>query len=62
MKLIYIGKGAAFPDIPARDLTAEECKKLDVQFLIQSGLYKPAESEEIKKSKRLETAEADGGN
>jgi hypothetical protein len=61
MKLIYIGNGAAFPDIPARDLTEEECRKLDVQFLIQSGLYKSAESED-KKSKRSETAKADGGN
>ena len=60
MKLIYIGNGSAFPDVPARDLTEEECKKLDVPFLVQSGLYKLAEREE-KKSKRLETAEADGG-
>lgn len=60
MKLIYVGNGSAFPDIPARDLTEEECKKLDVNFLLQSGLYKPAESEN-KKSKRLETAQADGG-
>jgi hypothetical protein len=62
MKLKYIGHGEALPDIPARDLTEEECEKLDVQFLIKSGLYKPAESEEVKKSKRLETAQADGGN
>lgn len=61
MRLIYIGDGAAFPDIPARDLNEEECKKIDVKFLIESGLYKPAESED-KKSKRLETAKADGGN
>lgn len=61
MKLIYLGRGEAFPDVPARDLTEEECKKLDVNFLVQSGLYKPAERED-KKSKRLETAEADGGN
>lgn len=62
MKLIYIGDGSALPDVPARDLTDEECKKYDVAFLVESGLYKPAESEEgTKKSKRLETAQADGG-
>jgi len=60
MKLLYIGNGAAFPDIPARDLTDEECKKVDVKLLVDSGLYKLAEREE-RKSKRLEAADADGG-
>lgn len=49
--LIYVGKGAAIPDIPARDLTDEEVEQFrGERWLIKTGLYqkpkgKPAEKE-----------------
>ncbi len=56
--LIYIGAGAALPDVPARDLTSDELDDLQatsgpllmghggrisfIKALIDSGLYKEA--------------------
>ena len=42
--LIYVGRGAAIPDIPARDLTDEEVERCGgEQKLVKTGLYrKPA--------------------
>ena len=50
--LIYIGNGAALPDVPARDLTKEEVQALNpavglavlVSQLKKSGLYQASES------------------
>jgi len=39
MKLIYKGKGAFFPGIPARNLSDSEAQKFDIDFLLASGLY-----------------------
>jgi hypothetical protein len=40
--LIYIGNGSFKPNVPARDLTAEDLKDLPMsrEELIKSGLYK----------------------
>lgn len=52
--LRYVGQGAALPDVPARDLSADEVTGLDRKALLASGLYadddtpapaEPAESE-----------------
>lgn len=37
--LRYVGNGAALPDVPARDLSAEEVADYDRKALIASGLY-----------------------
>lgn len=40
--LRYVGKGAALPDVPARDLTARDVAALPVELadsLLTSGLY-----------------------
>ena len=37
--LTYIGKGAFLPDVPARDLTAEEVSQFGKDTLLKSGLY-----------------------
>ena len=54
MKLKYIGNGAAFVGVPARDLTEDEVKILSAEFdidkLISSGLYKKEETEQTPKS------------
>ena len=55
-KLKYIGKGAFLPDVPARDLSAEEVSKYAVVWLISSGLYdfvdeKPAPRKKAVKAK-----------
>jgi len=40
MKLIYVGNGAAIPDIPARDLSGDEVKKHGGEiWLVATGLY-----------------------
>ena len=45
--LTYVGDGAYLPDVPARDLTADEVAALaisgvaDVAALLASGLYAP---------------------
>lgn len=45
--LRYVGPGAFLPDVPARDLTADEVAALDVggvatvAALLASGLYAP---------------------
>lgn len=59
MRLIYIGNGAWLPGVPTRDLNEEEVNFYGINWLLESGLYKPAE--EPKKSKRLETPTGDGG-
>lgn len=49
MTATYIGNGASIPDIPARDLTAEECAKLTAeqkQAMQAQGLYEFQDSEE----------------
>lgn len=43
--LIYIGKGAFLPGVPARDLTADEAEKFGRMRLLESGLYKNATPE-----------------
>jgi len=42
MKLKYVGR-AWLPGVPARDLTEEEARDYDIDFLISSGLYERAE-------------------
>jgi hypothetical protein len=63
MNMLYIGNGAFLPGVPARDLTEEEAKKYDINFLLASGLYKFPDLPAVppKKSKRLESVETDGG-
>lgn len=39
--LRYIGGGAFVPDVPARDLTADDLAERDRKALIKSGLYEP---------------------
>lgn len=40
MSLVYIGRGAAIPGIPARDLTAEEVEYFGgAESLVATGLY-----------------------
>lgn len=51
--LKYIGNGSYLPNVPARDLTAEEIKQLPTtrETLLASGLYteeKPAKKQEVK--------------
>lgn len=42
-KLEYIGRGAALPGVPARDLSAEEVEVHGGEKkLIKTGLYRPA--------------------
>lgn len=47
--LRYVGQGAALPDVPARDLSAEEITELETrkvasaEFLIACGLYEPTD-------------------
>ena len=59
----YNGKGF-LQGVPARDLTEQEARTYGVDRLLKSGLYelKHEEREYKKKSKRYETADADGGN
>jgi len=45
--------GGFIAGIPARDLTAEEVRRYGRERLLKSGLYM-----EVRKSKRLEAAEA----
>lgn len=54
--LIYIGNGAFVPGVPAKDLSAEQVKKLSVseKDLLDSGLYKKAS-----KPKTTKTADKD---
>ena len=48
--LVYVGDGAAIPDVPARDLSADEVQALAVTGvataaqLVASGLYAPLPS------------------
>lgn len=37
--LRYVGQGASLPDVPARDLFADEIGAYDRKALIASGLY-----------------------
>lgn len=64
--MLYIGKGAFIPDVPARDLTHAEVLFYGVERLLASGLYVPAvkvvKDDAPKKSKYLETVTTDGGN
>jgi hypothetical protein len=61
----YVGDGAYFQGIPARDLTDEEFAALPAeqqQILLDSGLYAPAETAEAPeapatRSSRRRTAE-----
>jgi hypothetical protein len=56
-------KGNGFlQGVPARDLTEQEARTYGVDRLLKSGLYELVEKEYKKKSKRYETADADGGN
>jgi hypothetical protein len=65
MKLIYIGRGALV-HVPPRDLTEQDfAERAEVwsengiteASLLASGLYKKAEQEQPKKSKRATSAE-----
>ena len=47
--LKYIGTGF-IPGVPARDLSEEEAKLFDVEFLIASGLYQLVEEPPKKKA------------
>jgi hypothetical protein len=40
--LRYVGAGAALPDVPARDLFADEIGDYDRKALLASGLYEAA--------------------
>lgn len=53
IKLKYIGKGAFLPDIPARDLTADEVKQHGgVVELCKTGLYERVEGKETEAPKK----------
>lgn len=57
--LKYIG-GGYIKGVPARNLTDEEVKEFGKDRLIESGLYvEDAPKREHRKSKRLESADAD---
>jgi len=49
-KLKYIGKGTFLVGVPSRDLTAEEVKKFDADWLLASGLYEAP----VQKTKHIE--------
>lgn len=57
--LIYTGKGASLPNVPARDLSHDEIKHLERTFqltrqaLIDSGLYQSVSTETPKKKSPL---------
>ena len=61
-------KGNGFlQGVPARDLTEQEARRFGVERLLASGLYELVNEvktyeHKVKKSKRYETADADGGN
>lgn len=40
--LRYVGDGASLPDVPARDIQADEIDQYDRKALIASGLYEAA--------------------
>ena len=56
--LIYEGNGASIPNVPARDLSADEVKRFGFKRLLKSGLYvEPrqavaAETQKVKNTKR----------
>lgn len=59
-KLIYIGNGAFFPGVPARDLTDADIteRELNEADLLKSGLYKKVDNDPApKKSKALKDGE-----
>jgi hypothetical protein len=57
--LKYVGKGASVPNIPARDLSADEVRKFGLKRLLKSGLYVEtrrvveAETQKVKKHKEV---------
>lgn len=57
MKVRYIGKGAFIAGLPARDLNAEEVKKIGLGKLLESGLY-----EEIKRKPKAAEKAPEGSN
>lgn len=50
--LIYIGKGAYLPNIPARDLTSEEVSRFGKKLLLDSGLYAEPSTPKTKASNK----------
>lgn len=51
--LIYIGNGAAIPDIPARDLSDEEVEQFGgEQRLVKTGLYRKPSKEKSQKQEK----------
>lgn len=48
IRLIYIGKGAFLPNVPARDLTVDEVSKFGLEALLKSGLYQEPLPEQAK--------------
>ena len=67
IRLIYIGRGAAIPGVPAQDLTDEDFKEraeqwaelgIDEATLLNSGLYeKPKSAEQPKRVKAAKDGE-----
>ncbi len=59
--LIYIGRGAFLPHIPARNLTPAEVELAGGEaFLLSTGLYqKPAEPEKVKPGLKAKGPEID---
>lgn len=52
--LLYIGKGSFLPNIPARDLSAEEVSQFGKDLLLASGLYaEPVEKKTVSKNKEV---------
>jgi hypothetical protein len=52
--LRYIGGGAFLPGVPARDLSADECKFFDVKMLLASGIYEDLYRRKPKKQQEPE--------
>ena len=53
IRLVYIGKGAALYNVPARDLSEIDMlgRELDEAELLKSGLYEKPKLEQPKKEK-----------
>lgn len=48
MKMIYTGNGRSWPNIPARDLSDEEVKKIGRDKIMQTGLYEEEKAKTLR--------------
>ena len=53
-KFTYLGNGDFLPDIPARDLSAEEAERAGLEVLRESPLYQEVKSSKSKSKPKKE--------